>query len=227
MADHAVTVHDLSKEVAGKPILSQVSFEVATNAFVVITGRSGAGKSTLLSILGALDEDYAGRIEYAGRVLHGERERAGFRQRQVGFVFQIPRLFSGLSLWQNLTAASWIGGQPLDVARARFLLGRVGLDRQPERGVQSLSGGERQRLTLARALLPRPRLLLCDEPTGNLDRNTGDEILDLVTELRREEALTVIMVSHDGHVAARATKVLDLADGKLTGNVPSPVSGEG
>jgi ABC-type lipoprotein export system ATPase subunit len=213
-----IEVRELTKRVAGKAILDHIGFSVEPGAFAVITGRSGAGKSTLLSILGALDHDYEGRVEHDGVALSelSESRRARFRQRQIGFVFQIPRLFSGLSLWQNLTAASWIGGQPLDRERARFLLKRVGLDREPMPPVQSLSGGERQRLTLARALLPRPRLLLCDEPTGNLDRQTGAEILDLVSHLRDEEKLTVVMVSHDPEVAARASHVFDLSGGRLS-----------
>lgn len=217
----AIGARGVTKHLAGRALLEDVSFEVPTGSFTVLRGRSGAGKSTLLAILGALDPDYQGEVRVLGEALPArERTRAAWRNQRLGFVFQIPRLFSGLSVWQNLTAPAWIGnpmgGAVADDARAAMLLDRVGLAEHAPRAVTGLSGGERQRLTLARALLNRPRVLLCDEPTGNLDADTGQELLALLDTLREREALSVLMVSHDPEAIARADQVLTLHAGRLS-----------
>ena len=198
-------------------ILHEVNLHIEKGRFVALTGRSGAGKSTLLSIAGGLDAEYEGTAAVHGHDWRSLQDGARARQRNaaVGFVLQIPRLFSHLSVWQNLTAPAWIAGHAADTSRGEKLLARVGLGAVSKRAVSGLSGGERQRLTVARALINKPTLLLCDEPTGNLDRQTGGELLDLLVELQKEEALTIFVVTHDQHVIARADTVLTIKDGAL------------
>jgi putative ABC transport system ATP-binding protein len=200
-----------------RTILDRIDLDIERGEQIALTGRSGAGKSTLLGILATLDDDYEGEVEICGAKLAalGESGRAELRNHKLGFVFQMPHLFAGLDVWQNLTAASWIGGRPLDLARAERLLERVGLAAARHRRVNVLSGGEKQRLSVARALLPRPELLLCDEPTGNLDAQSGGELLDLLAELQREEGLTLLIVTHDPAIVARAKRTLTLVEGRL------------
>lgn len=217
----ALVLEHVSKRVrtneGERQILRDVSLSIDKGAFVALTGRSGAGKSSLLSVAGGLDADYEGKALVSGSDWRSlsDGARAKQRNRAIGFVLQIPRLFSHLSLWQNLTAPAWIAGHNVDEARGKRLLERVGLGAAVHRAVSGLSGGERQRLTVARALINKPALLLCDEPTGNLDRQTGGELLDLLTELQREEQLTVFVVTHDPDVIARASQKIVLADGAL------------
>jgi ABC-type lipoprotein export system ATPase subunit len=144
-----------------------------------------------------------------------DAKRARHRNEAIGFVLQIPRLFAHLSVWENLTAPAWIGGHTADATRGEKLLARVGLSTSRKRAISGLSGGERQRLTVARALINKPSVLLCDEPTGNLDRQTGNELLDLLAELQKEEALTLFVVTHDQEVIARADTRITRADGAV------------
>ena len=198
-------------------ILNDVSVSVDEGELVALTGRSGAGKSTLLAIISTLESEFQGEITLCGESLRtlSERRRAALRQRSLGFVFQIPRLLAGLSVWQNLTAPLWVSGAALDRVRADSLLARVGLSAMRERSVVGLSGGERQRLTLARALLHRPRILFCDEPTGNLDSATAEQIFALLSEVQREERIALVIATHDAQLSARANRVITLAGGAL------------
>lgn len=207
----------VSRRVGAQDILSDISFSVAEGEFVALTGRSGAGKSTLLAIVSTLERDFSGAITLCGETLRtaSESTRATLRQRSLGFVFQIPRLLAGLSVWQNLTAPAWVSGTAIDNARAESLLARVGLSGVRERSVVGLSGGERQRLTLARALLPKPRILFCDEPTGNLDSATATQIFTLLSEVQREEKIALVIATHDTQLSARADRTLALAGGTL------------
>ncbi len=207
----------VGKRIGAQSILRDVSFSVSAGEFVALTGRSGAGKSTLLAIVSSLEPAFDGSVTLAGVGLSGlsERRRALLRRRELGFVLQIPRLLSGLSVWDNLTAPAWVAGVSLDRARAQSLLERVGLGEFVARTAGGLSGGERQRLTLARALLLRPRLLFCDEPTGNLDQTTAAPIIALLETLRREEGLALVVATHDQALAAQANQRLHLERGAL------------
>jgi putative ABC transport system ATP-binding protein len=199
-----------------------VSLAVPTGCFAAVIGRSGSGKSTLLSLMGALDKPTSGRIELDGQAITGssDRELIRYRRHMIGFVFQSFNLVPNLTAGENVMLPMEFAGVPsaARTARARELLDQVSLlgdkqDRRPTR----LSGGEQQRVAVARALANRPRLVLADEPTGNLDSRTGNEIVALLRELARSEATTIVIVTHDPGIARAADLVFELEDGHLEG----------
>ncbi len=201
-------------------VLDGVDLSIAAGEFVAIMGRSGSGKSTLLHILGGLDADYAGEVTVAGNRLTGMTDDAlsRFRNQQVAFVFQSFHLVPGLSAADNVALPAFFGGDLSDDAvksRAHQALERVGLKAKVERLPAQLSGGERQRVAIARALFTKPKVLFCDEPTGNLDGTTGREVIALFSQLNAE-GLTVLAVTHEDRVSAAAKRVLHLNEGKLS-----------
>ncbi len=197
-------------------VLDQVSLEVAKGEFVAVVGRSGSGKSTLLNVLGGLDTAYAGEVSVAGRRISGltDAELARFRNREVGFVFQSFHLVPGLSALENVLLPSLFAAQTTPRARGQQVLEQVALGEKAARLPSQLSGGERQRVAIARALLHSPSVLLCDEPTGNLDALTADEVIGLFSRLNRE-GLTVVAVTHETRLRDAATRVLTLENGRL------------
>lgn len=198
-------------------VLDSMSLDVEAGDFVAVVGPSGSGKSTLLHLLGGLDVDYRGEVKVGGVTLGGlkDKDLARFRNTHVGFVFQSFHLIPNLSALENVLLPSYFGPRTLDaVKRAEALLERVGLGAKKDRAPVRLSGGERQRVAIARALYGGPRLLLCDEPTGNLDANTGDGVIQLFRELHRE-GLTVLAVTHEERMSVAARRVLRLKEGKL------------
>ncbi|NOJ79872.1 ABC transporter ATP-binding protein [Myxococcus xanthus] len=198
-------------------VLDGMSLDVAEGEFVAVVGSSGSGKSTLLHLLGGLDVDYRGDIRVGGVQLRGlgDKALAHFRNTHVGFVFQSFHLIPNLSAVENVLLPSHFGVAPPDARkRAEALLERVGLGAKKDRAPVRLSGGERQRVAIARALFGKPRLLLCDEPTGNLDAATGTGVIALFQELHRE-GLTVLCVTHEERMSAAAGRVLRLKDGQL------------
>jgi len=201
-------------------VLDRVDLEVKAGEFVAILGRSGSGKSTLLHILGGLDSDYQGEVQLGGTLLSGlsDRQLAKFRNRQVGFVFQAFHLLPNLRAIDNVLLPAFFSSRPdaeADRQRAQLVLARVGLLAKSERLPSQLSGGERQRVAIARALLHGPKVLLCDEPTGNLDERTGAEVIALFRELHRE-GLTLLAVTHEERISAVAQRVLKLEGGTLS-----------
>ena len=197
--------------------LRGVSFRVARGEWVAITGPSGSVKSTLLHLLGALDRPSGGEVLVDGLALGSEPDLADFRARTVGFVFQSFNLLPALTASENVQVPMFEGALPAGERRARAeeLLRRVGLgDRMDERPAH-LSGGERQRVAIARSLANEPRLLLADEPTGNLDSGSTGDTMDLLDELRRERGLTLLVVTHSPEVAARAGRAIRLLDGQV------------
>lgn len=201
-------------------VLDGVDLSIAEGEFVAIMGRSGSGKSTLLHILGGLDADYAGEVTVAGQRLTGLNDAglSRFRNAQVAFVFQSFHLVPGLSAADNVALPAFFGGTGDEAevrARAQWALDRVGLGAKSDRMPAQLSGGERQRVAIARALFAKPKVLFCDEPTGNLDGTTGAEVIALFGQLNAE-GLTVLAVTHEDRVSAAAKRVLHLKDGKLT-----------
>ncbi|MBL8991468.1 MAG: ABC transporter ATP-binding protein [Phycisphaerae bacterium] len=212
------------------PVLRGVSLDVRAGEFVAIVGASGSGKSTLLHLLGGLDRPdrgSGGDVTFDGRSL-GSLSAAGidrYRSRSVGFVFQFYHLLPELTVLQNVAIAAMIRlgrlgylRQRADVtARAEDLLGRVGLSHRLRHRPAELSGGERQRVAIARALMNDPPLLLADEPTGNLDRASGLGILEALVTQRGQTGRTIVLVTHDGEVAARADRTVRLVDGSLAG----------
>ncbi len=237
-ADPLLAARDLRKSYRmgrrSVDVLRGVSFDVAAGEFLALRGASGSGKSTLLHLLGGLDVPDGGSIRFAGERLDrlGSSRLAAFRNRQVGFVFQAYHLLPELDALENVCLpARMARQQPAEAIRTgRELLVRVGLGQRLDHRPGELSGGEQQRVALARALVNRPRLVLADEPTGNLDSHTGAEIMDLLCALQRERGTTLILVTHDPSVAARAPRVFELVDGVVRqpdGSLPAPGPGDG
>jgi lipoprotein-releasing system ATP-binding protein len=206
-------------------VLKHVDLTLKRGEFVAIEGRSGSGKSTLLHILGTLDEADSGTIEFEGQDLGklSGRERSAVRNTQFGFVFQFYHLLPELNVTENTLLApmiefSWLGfrkrGKELR-ERAKQILNDLGLGHRLRHKVTVLSGGERQRVAIARALMNNPKILFADEPTGNLDAETGRQIMNLLEKLHRAQGQTVVLVTHDRTLAREADRVLVLRDGKL------------
>jgi putative ABC transport system ATP-binding protein len=199
--------------------LEDVSFRILPGELVSLTGASGSGKSTLLNLIGALDRPDSGSILVDGLPLEGLRDPAAYRADTVGFVFQAHLLVPTLSALENVQLPMFGRGRGRHEreARAGDLLREVGLATRAHARPTVLSGGERQRVAIARALSNEPRLLLADEPTGALDSGTGDQVLDLVQRLRGRYGMTVLLVTNDEQVAARADRTLRLKDGLIDG----------
>ena len=198
-------------------ILDEVSFEIAPGESVAIVGASGSGKTTLLGLLAGLDRPTAGEVRIDGRALSGldEDARAALRQRLLGFVFQSFQLLPALTALENVMLPLELAGADDAAARARGWLERVGLAKRTGHYPKQLSGGEQQRVAIARAFAGDPKLLMADEPTGNLDGATGAEIAELMFRLNREHGTTLVLVTHDNALASRCTRRLSLASGRL------------
>jgi len=197
-------------------VLKDISFTVEPGAFVAIVGPSGSGKTTLLGLLAGLDRPTTGTVHLDGEELGAldEDQLARLRARKVGFVFQSFQLIPTLTARENVQVPLELRGEP-SADRAAELLARVGLGDRGHHYPAQLSGGEQQRVALARAFSTRPRVLLADEPTGNLDARTGATIIDLMTELNRDLATTLVLVTHDLDLASRARRTIRLADGAI------------
>jgi putative ABC transport system ATP-binding protein len=185
--------------------------------FVALMGRSGSGKSTLLHLLSGSDRPTAGRVVVCGVDLSraDEPARARLRGASVGIIFQNQNLVPFLSLEENVVLASVLAGRPVERKAAIGLLARVGLDGRADRRPDQLSGGEQQRAALAAVLVTRPAIILADEITGELDSANADLLLDLLTEIQRAEAVTVVIATHDPQVARRADRLVELRDGRV------------
>jgi lipoprotein-releasing system ATP-binding protein len=228
-----IRVHDLHKTYrlgrVDVPVLRGAGLDVGRGEWVAILGASGSGKSTLLHLMGGLDRPdrsngkVKGDVVFDGRALSGfsSRELDRFRAQRVGFVFQFYHLLPELTVLENVLVASMVNDGRFGYRRserephARELLGAFGLSHRLGHRPAELSGGERQRVAIARALANKPDVLLADEPTGNLDRQTGEKILDAVAGIRAQRSQTIVMVTHDPEVAARADRVVKLDDGRV------------
>ncbi len=205
-------------------VLKGVELAVKKGEFVAIVGASGSGKSTLLHILGALDKPDKGVVKFKGRDLsrHSGGELNRFRNKMVGFVFQFYHLLDELSVLENIflpvmagkSVIGWFACRRWAKRRAIELLEQLGLSERVKHKPYQLSGGERQRVAIGRALMNEPRLLLADEPTGNLDSATGNGILDVLEKLN-SLGQTIVMVTHDERIAQRAERIVTLVDGKI------------
>ena len=200
-------------------VLRGINLEINRGDFLALRGASGAGKSTLLHLLGGLDFPDPGEIHSQGRALHSlsRDDLARWRNREVGFIFQAYYLLPELDALENVCLPARMARTSASDAakRGRELLTRVGLKERMEHKPYELSGGEQQRVAIARALINEPALILADEPTGNLDSHTGQEIIELLCSLREEKQMTLVMATHDSNVAARAAKTIHLVDGQI------------
>ncbi len=200
-------------------ILKGISFDIARGEFVAVMGASGSGKSTLLGLVAGLDTPTSGSIQIEGEEISrlGEDALAVLRGRKIGFVFQSYQLIPTLTAEENVLLPAELAGEDLAAAqqRARELLKTVGLEERFDHYPVQLSGGEQQRVALARAFIRKPPLLLADEPTGNLDSVNGKHVLELLLSLNRSEGATLVLVTHDRELAAHATRIITLRDGRI------------
>jgi putative ABC transport system ATP-binding protein len=213
----------LSSGGAPVDVLAGIDLDVPDGQFLAVAGPSGSGKSTLLGLIAGLDQPTGGSVTVAGVDITrlGEEELARFRRDTLGYVFQSYHLIPTLTAIENVAVPLWLGGERDVLARAHTLLAEVGLaDRGHHYPVQ-LSGGEQQRVAVARAVARRPRLLLADEPTGNLDSATGKQIIELLVALNRNLGSTLVLVTHDAALAAHADRVVTLRDGSIVSDEPS------
>ena len=207
------------------PVLAGVTLEVEPGEFLAVVGASGVGKSTLLNLLGLLDEPTRGEVRLGERNLAGlpPRERDALRSTTFGFVFQLYHLLPEFTAAENVMLPAMVRYGPLSWwwerrrarRRAARLLEEVGLAERARHRPYELSGGEQQRVTIARALMNGPEFLLCDEPTGNLDERTAERVLALLARLHRDAGQTIVMVTHDLHIAAYAQRVAHLSEGRI------------
>lgn len=198
-------------------ILNNVDFQISEGQTLAVLGASGSGKSTFLHMLAGLDNPSSGEIIFCGKNIHAlpEKEKNFIRNRQMGFVFQFHHLLPEFTTLENVAMQAIIAGMPKKeaMARAMELLEKVGLAQRAKHLVTTLSGGEKQRTAIARAVLLSPKVLLADEPTGNLDPKTGEQIIQLLTDLNKEKNMTLVMVTHNLEIACQMQRVAELKSG--------------
>jgi putative ABC transport system ATP-binding protein len=217
-----VTAEGVTKQVATPDhvltIVKDATFEVRAGEAVAILGASGSGKSTLLGLLAGLDVPTAGRVAIDGEDLFSLSEdgRAALRSRMVGFVFQSFQLLPALTALENVMLPLELAGAPEAASRARRVLERVGLGERLGHYPRQLSGGEQQRVAVARAFVTEPKLLFADEPTGNLDSTTGEQVIELLFEMNRERGATLVLVTHDPELAKRCDRRVHISAGAIT-----------
>jgi lipoprotein-releasing system ATP-binding protein len=223
MADIILKTSHLDKTYFGKvdtPVLFDINLQVDRGSFTALIGPSGSGKSTLLNCLGLLDPQTSGEIDFDGRIIAGQNvnELAGFRNANIGFIFQFHYLLPEYTAYENILLPCWIReGKPSPETgqEALRIMARIGVEKFKDKYISELSGGQQQRVSIARALINKPKLIFADEPTGNLDRDSGHAVLDLMAELNRESNITMVMVTHDREVALRADHIYELVDGRI------------
>jgi len=223
---------DLHKEFSepggAREVLRGVSGRIDDGEFVAIRGRSGSGKTTLLNLIAGIDLPSRGEVRMNGATVSrmNAKQRTHMRRSQVGFIFQFFNLIPTLTVLENVLLPADLAGEarPPALERALPLLARVGLDDRRHEFPDRLSGGEQQRVAIARALVQGPGLILADEPTGNLDEETGDAVIDLLESLTRQAGKTLVLVTHGHRIAARADRVLAMEHGRLVPADPSPTA---
>lgn len=200
--------------------LDNVSFSIEKGEFVSIIGPSGSGKSTLLHILGGVDKPTEGKVLIDGTDIHSlsEDKLAIFRRRQIGLVYQFYNLMPVLNIDENIALPHLLDGRPLDKERLDQIVEHLGLTDRRNNLPNQLSGGQQQRVSIGRALYSHPAILLADEPTGNLDRKTGEEIIELLKESNRVNKQTLLLITHDEGLAMQADRVISIEDGHIIRN---------
>lgn len=229
----AISVRNVFKtfdaELAPVRALRGADLSVMPGDFVAVMGPSGCGKSTLLNVIAGLDVPDEGEIEIDGEPVTGKSadDLARMRRRHVGIVFQFFNLLDGMTVTENVAMPAMIAGTKRKPAetRAKDLLDLLGLGDKAKAAPTTLSGGQRQRLAIARALANRPTVLLADEPTGSLDSEGGQEILELFGRLHRDSAQTIVVITHDQPVADAAQRVVSMRDGRIFDDAPAPIAG--
>ena len=202
-------------------VLKGVDLRIEAGEIISIVGPAGAGKSTLLHILGGLDSPTQGQVILQGEDVYGlnDRSRAKIRNEKIGFVFQFYHLLPEFTALENVLLPAFVKADEKDIglleARGKSLLKQVGLNKRTEHKPQELSGGEQQRVAIARALINEPKVILCDEPTGNLDSETGKETIDLLRELNAKNKQTLVIVTHDENIAQMSHRTILMRDGRL------------
>jgi putative ABC transport system ATP-binding protein len=221
-SDPVVRLRDVTKSyghgAAKTQVLRGVSFDIEAGELIALVGQSGSGKSTLLNIIGGLDAPDTGEVEVLGidTLRASDATRAQLRNEQIGFVFQAFNLLDHLTVLDNVVLpASFSRREGNVIARGREALRRVGLSDFAHRRPGELSGGQKQRVAIARALYGAPKLLLCDEPTGNLDSETGKEVIDFFRELNAKDGVTLLIVTHERRISSVAKRVIAMRDGML------------
>lgn len=201
--------------------LKKVSLEIQTGELVVILGPSGSGKSTLLNLIGGIDRPDGGVIlvESKDVVKMTERALTRYRRRQIGFVFQFNNLIPDLTVQENIEVTAHLSDEPWPVAE---IISRVGLAGKNNKFPNELSGGEQQRVSIARAIVKRPGLLLCDEPTGSLDYQSSHDVLKLLEEINRQDGTTLLIVTHNQAIAAMADRIIRMRSGEITEDLRNP-----
>ncbi len=201
--------------------LDNVNFEIKSESFTTIIGRSGSGKTTLLNVLGGLEEPTSGEILVGGVNPYElkDKERAQFRRRKVGYIFQFFNLLPELTVYENICIPSYLDRQYPDKSFLEQLIEKLGLTKMLHKYPGELSGGEQQRVAVARALSCKPEIILADEPTGNLDKKTGEELMDLLLFSCRLFKQTILLVTHDLEIARMADRIITLEDGRVVSDI--------
>lgn len=198
--------------------VDHVSLSIHQGEFVVIVGKSGSGKSTLLHMIGGLDVPTAGDVLMNGVNLFQlkEEELAILRRRKIGFIFQAFNLVSSINVWENIVLPIGLDGRDVDVKFVKDIIGTLGIEQKIHQLPHTLSGGQQQRVAIARALVTKPDIILADEPTGNLDSKTSDEVVGLLKVSASKYGQTVVMITHDEEIAQVADRILVIEDGKVS-----------
>lgn len=197
--------------------LNNISFSIYPKSFTALVGRSGSGKSTLLNCIGGLDKPTSGNVIINGNKLYdmNDHNRTIYRRRKIGYVFQFFNLLTEMNIWENVCIPAYIDKRKPDEEYAKTVINKLGLADKVKRYPEELSGGEQQRVAVARALINKPDILLADEPTGNLDKKSGDELMDMLFFSHRYFGQTVLLVTHDLEIARRTERIITLQDGYI------------
>ena len=197
--------------------VNNVNIQIKRGEFVAIIGKSGSGKSTLLHMLGGLDTPTKGNVVLSGKDMYqmNEDKLAVFRRRKIGFIFQAFNLVSSINVWENIVLPLGLDGRKVDEAYVNDIISTLGIENRIHNLPNTLSGGQQQRVAIARALVARPDILFADEPTGNLDSKTSDEVIALLKMTAKKYGQTIVMITHDDEIAQVADRILIIEDGKV------------
>ena len=197
--------------------VNNVNIHIKRGEFVAIIGKSGSGKSTLLHMLGGLDTPTKGNVVLSGKDMYqmNEDKLAVFRRRKIGFIFQAFNLVSSINVWENIVLPLGLDGRKVDEVYVNDIISTLGIENRIHNLPNTLSGGQQQRVAIARALVARPEILFADEPTGNLDSKTSDEVIALLKMTAKKYGQTIVMITHDDEIAQVADRILIIEDGKV------------